>query len=153
MMRWLRAGTLLLGLWLAAAPACAEALFVRAGRLVDVVQGRVLTDQLVRIEDGADASSVAGALDVPGETRSIADTLRWPSVGPFTDWTAEAWNCSPDLTPLLLALTTSESRLDAGANVQFWLSLEPNGTMTEAWVGTVDSARDFGYRAQLRMQY
>ncbi len=32
--------------------ACAETVLVRAGKLVDVVEGRVLSDQLVRIEDG-----------------------------------------------------------------------------------------------------
>jgi imidazolonepropionase-like amidohydrolase len=70
-MRWLRAGTLLLGLWLAAAPACAEALFVRAGRLVDVVQGRVLTDQLVRIEDGRIAAVGAFPAEAPADARVI----------------------------------------------------------------------------------
>jgi imidazolonepropionase-like amidohydrolase len=40
-----------LALFLSISPACADTVFVRAGRLVDVVAGRVLTDQLVRIED------------------------------------------------------------------------------------------------------
>ncbi len=41
-----------LALLLTSTLACAETVLVRAGRLVDVVEGRVLSDQLVRIEDG-----------------------------------------------------------------------------------------------------
>jgi imidazolonepropionase-like amidohydrolase len=68
----LRAGALLLAfsLWLAAAPASAETLFVRAGRLIDVVQGRVLTDQLVRIEDGRIAA-VGAYAQPPADARVI----------------------------------------------------------------------------------
>jgi imidazolonepropionase-like amidohydrolase len=68
----LRAGALLLAfsLWLAAAPASAETLFVRAGRLIDVVQGRVLTDQLLRIEDGRIAA-VGAYAQPPADARVI----------------------------------------------------------------------------------
>lgn len=38
--------------WLAAPMAAAETVWVRAGHLIDVVNARVLTDQLIRIEDG-----------------------------------------------------------------------------------------------------
>jgi imidazolonepropionase-like amidohydrolase len=69
----LRAGALLLafGLALAAAPAFAETLYVRAGRLVDVVQGRVLRDQLIRIEDGRIAA--VGAFAQPPAGASVID--------------------------------------------------------------------------------
>jgi imidazolonepropionase-like amidohydrolase len=69
----LRAGALLLAfsLALAAAPACAETLYVRAGRLVDVLQGRVLTDQLVRIENGRIAA--VGAFAQPPAGASVID--------------------------------------------------------------------------------
>ncbi len=41
-----------LALLLTSTLACAETVLIRAGKLVDVVEGRVLSDQLVRIEDG-----------------------------------------------------------------------------------------------------
>ncbi|MEI9849653.1 MAG: amidohydrolase family protein [Sphingomonas sp.] len=66
---WL-AGMLLL----AAAPAAAQVSYVRAGKLVDVLAGRVLTDQVVRIE---------------GER--IVSVGPWngaPADGPVTDWSA-----------------------------------------------------------------
>lgn len=43
-------------LWFLATQAFAETVLIRAGRLIDVVEGRVLTDQLIRIEDGRFAS-------------------------------------------------------------------------------------------------
>ena len=47
------------------APAAAETLLVRAGRLVDVDQGRVLRDQAVRIENGRIVSPDRGiAIDL-----------------------------------------------------------------------------------------
>lgn len=48
-------GGALLGLallWLGAAPAMAETVLVRAGRMIDVTAGLVRSDQLIRIEDG-----------------------------------------------------------------------------------------------------
>jgi imidazolonepropionase-like amidohydrolase len=69
----LRAGALLLAfsLPLAAAPAFAETLYVRAGRLVDVVQGRVLREQLIRIEDGRIAAVGAFAAHTPPDARVL----------------------------------------------------------------------------------
>ena len=65
MRRWTRTLAPLLGgalaLWLTATPALAETVLVRAGKLVDVVEGRVLLDQLVRIEDGR----IAAVSDFP----------------------------------------------------------------------------------------
>jgi imidazolonepropionase-like amidohydrolase len=60
----------LFALFMMTAPAAAETLFVRAGRLVDVVNGRVLTDQLIRIEDGrfAEVSPYSGA---PADARVL----------------------------------------------------------------------------------
>lgn len=57
---------------LLAAPASAQVSYVRAGKLIDVLAGRVLTDQLIRIE---------------GER--IASVGPWkgaPTDGPVTDW-------------------------------------------------------------------
>lgn len=57
---------------LLAQPAAAASHYVRAGRLVDVVAGRVLTDQLIRIDD-----------------ERIASVEPWrdaPTDGPVTDW-------------------------------------------------------------------
>ncbi len=77
MKAWLRAGALLvvgvLGLWLVAAPASAETILVRAGRLVDVIQGRVLTDQLIRIEDGR----IAAVSSFPAEAPTGALVIDW----------------------------------------------------------------------------
>ena len=55
-----------------AAPAAAETSYVRAGRLIDVEAGRILTDRLIRIVDGR-----------------IASVTPWsgaPADGPVTDW-------------------------------------------------------------------
>ncbi len=54
MNKWMRLATALCAaiLCLGAPAAAAEAVLVRAGRLIDVVEGRVLADQLIRIEDG-----------------------------------------------------------------------------------------------------
>ncbi|MDX2274908.1 MAG: amidohydrolase family protein [Hyphomonadaceae bacterium] len=54
-----------------AAPAAADTLYVRAGRLVDVVEGRVLTDQLIRIEDGRFAAITPYA--APPEGARVVD--------------------------------------------------------------------------------
>lgn len=57
-----------------ASPATAQTSYVRAGRLVDVLAGRVLTDQLIRID---------------GER--IASVEPWrgaPTDGPVTDWSS-----------------------------------------------------------------
>jgi imidazolonepropionase-like amidohydrolase len=51
MKNWLRVAALVFGLILTT-QAHAETVLVRAGRLVDVVNGRVFTDQLIRIENG-----------------------------------------------------------------------------------------------------
>lgn len=57
---------------LLAAPAVAAPSYVRAGRMVDVVSGRVLTDQLIRIE-GERITAVAPWRGAPAD-------------GPVTDW-------------------------------------------------------------------
>jgi imidazolonepropionase-like amidohydrolase len=55
----------------------AETVFVRAGRLVDVEGGRVLSDQVVRIEDGrVSALGAAAATEIPGGAR-IVDWSRY----------------------------------------------------------------------------
>ncbi len=51
--------------------ACAEPLFIRAGHLIDVVKGRVLTDQLIRIEDGRFVSIAPFNGPPPGGARFI----------------------------------------------------------------------------------
>ncbi len=77
MKTWLRAGALLvggvLGLWLVAAPASAETMLVRAGRLVDVIQGRVLNDQMIRIEDGR----IAAVSSFPAQAPAGALVIDW----------------------------------------------------------------------------
>jgi imidazolonepropionase-like amidohydrolase len=65
----------LLLLWLAAPMALAETHWVRAGRLIDVVAGRVLNDQLIRIDDGRFA-----------EIRPYAEGVA-PAAS-LTDWSA-----------------------------------------------------------------
>jgi imidazolonepropionase-like amidohydrolase len=55
--------------------AFAETTFVRAGRVIDVDAGRVLTDQLIRIEDGRIASIT-----------NAAGTSSSASSGPVVDW-------------------------------------------------------------------
>lgn len=77
MRAWLRAGALLiggaLGLWLVAAPVFAETIVVRAGRLVDVVQGRVLTDQMIRVEGGR----IEAVSNFPAEAPAGARLIDW----------------------------------------------------------------------------
>lgn len=53
--------------------AFAQTVFVRAGRLVDVVEGRILTDQLIRIEDGR-VAQIAPYTGAP------------PADAPLIDW-------------------------------------------------------------------
>jgi imidazolonepropionase-like amidohydrolase len=48
----------------------AETVFVKAGRVVDVDAGRVLPDQVIRIEDGR-VSSVGAAAEVPSGARVV----------------------------------------------------------------------------------
>jgi imidazolonepropionase-like amidohydrolase len=62
-----------LALCLSATLASAETVLVRAGRLVDVVAGRVLSDQLVRIEDGR----IAGVSAFPAQSPSDARIVDW----------------------------------------------------------------------------
>ena len=64
-MKTLRLLLALVFLALGASPAMAETVLVRAGRLVDVVAGRVLNDQLVRIEDGRVVSVAAFPATAP----------------------------------------------------------------------------------------
>ncbi len=75
MKAWLRAGALLgggvLSLWLFAAAASAETTLVRAGRLVDVIQGRVLNDQMIRIEDGRIEAVSSFPAEAPAGVRLI----------------------------------------------------------------------------------
>lgn len=67
-MRWL----MLLAAMLLAAPATAAPTYVRAGRVIDVVGGRVLNDQLIRI-DGERITAVTPWAAAPTD-------------GPVTDW-------------------------------------------------------------------
>ena len=74
-MRWLIAMLIL-----QAAPAAAQTIDVRAGRLVDVVAGRVLVDQRIRIVDGRIASveawqDAAGSADVDWSGRTVLPGL------------------------------------------------------------------------------
>lgn len=66
-----------LALLTAPLPSAAASLVVRAGRLVDVVQGKVLTDQMVRIEDGRFVSVTPYAGPPPSGTA-------------YLDWSAYA---------------------------------------------------------------
>ncbi len=69
------AGALALILSFALGAAHAETVLLRAGRVIDVVEGRVLSDQLIRIEDGRFAS--------------VAPFPAGPPNGPpITDWSA-----------------------------------------------------------------
>lgn len=67
MNKWMRLATALCAaiLCLGAPAAAAEALLVRAGRLIDVAEGRVLADQLIRIEDGAIVSVTPFTAEAP----------------------------------------------------------------------------------------
>jgi imidazolonepropionase-like amidohydrolase len=58
---------------LAATAAQAETLWVRAGRLIDVVEGRVLTDQVIRIEDGR----IVSVARYTGPPRADAAVIDW----------------------------------------------------------------------------
>ncbi len=77
MSHWMRPLALLfasaLTLLLSAALATAETVLVRAGRLIDVVEGRVLLDQLVRIEDGR----IAALSAFPAEPPAGAPVIDW----------------------------------------------------------------------------
>ncbi len=53
--------------------ACAETVLIRAGRLVDVVEGRVLSDQLIRIEDGRFASISPFSAQPPAQGSVVID--------------------------------------------------------------------------------
>ena len=53
--------------------AYAETVLVRAGKLVDVVEGRVLSDQLVRIEDGR----IASVGNFPAQPPAGAQIIDW----------------------------------------------------------------------------
>jgi imidazolonepropionase-like amidohydrolase len=55
--------------------AVAETVLVRAGRLVDVIDGRVLTDQLVQIEDGR----IVAVGDFPAQQPAGARVIDWSS--------------------------------------------------------------------------
>lgn len=77
MRRWMRTPSLLFGcalaLWSATAVTAAHTLLVRAGRLVDVVAGRVLSDQLVQIEDGR----IVAVTDFPASPPAGARVIDW----------------------------------------------------------------------------
>jgi len=72
-MRLLRWMLVLAGLAMAV-PASAQVSYVRAGKLVDVLAGRVLSDQLIRIEGDRIAS--------------VGPWTATPADGPVTDWSA-----------------------------------------------------------------
>jgi len=63
--------SLLATLVVAAAPALAETVIVRAGRLLDVEQGRYLADQAIRIEDGRVTAIGSYAASAAGDARVI----------------------------------------------------------------------------------
>ena len=74
---WMRTPVLLLGcalaLWITTTLVAAETVVVRAGRLVDVVEGRVLVDRLVKIEDGR----VVSVSYFPARTPRGARVIDW----------------------------------------------------------------------------
>lgn len=90
-------------LWVAAVlaaamfPAAAATRYVRAGKLVDPEQGRVLNDQLIKIVDGRVAA--------------IAPYTAAPSDGPLTDWSAY------QVLPGLIDMHTHLADYGQGANV------------------------------------
>jgi imidazolonepropionase-like amidohydrolase len=63
--------SLLATLVVAAAPALAETVIVRAGRLLDIEQGRYLADQAIRIEDGRVTAIGSYAASAAGDARVI----------------------------------------------------------------------------------
>lgn len=63
--------SLLATLVVAAAPALAETVIVRAGRLLDVEQGRYLADRAIRIEDGRVTAIGSYAASAAGDARVI----------------------------------------------------------------------------------
>ncbi|MGB5131842.1 MAG: amidohydrolase family protein [Steroidobacteraceae bacterium] len=73
MSRWRFAAALPLvaALLLAASPASAETVIVRAGRLLDVEQGRYLEDQAIRVENGKVAAVAPFAAGAAGDVRVI----------------------------------------------------------------------------------
>ena len=88
---------LALAVLFAAAPAFAQTGFVRAGRLVDVVAGRVLTDQLIGFVDG--------------RIVSVAPYDAAAATGPVTDWSAYT------VLPGLIDMHTHLVGGDQGAHV------------------------------------
>lgn len=81
----------------AAFPAAAATGYVRAGKLVDPEQGRVLNDQLIKIVDGR-VAAIAPYTAVPGD-------------GPLTDWSAY------QVLPGLIDMHTHLADYGQGANV------------------------------------
>ncbi len=65
------AWSLLATIFVAAPPAAAETVIVRAGRLLDVEQGRYLADQAIRIENGRVAAIAPYAAGAAGDLRVI----------------------------------------------------------------------------------
>lgn len=65
----------MLGL-VAAGGARAETLYVRAGHVIDVIAGRVLTDQMIRIEDGRFAS-ITPFSDLPAKAGTFIDWSKY----------------------------------------------------------------------------
>ncbi|RZJ96810.1 MAG: amidohydrolase family protein [Brevundimonas sp.] len=93
----IRAFILALTVAFVAAPAFAQTGFVRAGRLVDVVAGRVLTDQLIGYVDG--------------RITSVAPYDPAAATGPVTDWSAYT------VLPGLIDMHTHLVGGDQGAHV------------------------------------
>ncbi|RZJ97128.1 MAG: amidohydrolase family protein [Brevundimonas sp.] len=93
----IRAVLLALTFLFAAAPAFAQTGFVRAGRLVDVVAGRVLTDQLIAFVDG--------------RIVSVAPYDEAAATGPVTDWSGYT------VLPGLIDMHTHLVGGDQGAHV------------------------------------
>jgi len=61
-MRWIGAAALLL----MSCHALADTVFIRAGRVIDVEEGRVLTNRVIRVEDGRIAAVTDGAVPAAG---------------------------------------------------------------------------------------
>ena len=122
MHKWLRAGALLAGFWMMATQACADTLLVRAGRVIDVIQSRVLTDQLIRVEDGRfvsisafPAEAPAGVIDWSAYTilPGLMD-MHTHLVGDITSSNVAAPLMSSPATDALMGVVNARATLNAG---------------------------------------
>jgi hypothetical protein len=95
----------------------------------------------IALQDAPDAPAVEQGNRYPydGNAESVAllpARVRWPDVGGLS-WTVGGVNESPDLAPLIQSLLDAHGGLEAGANLQFWIT-KPAPLLGESEVGFVE---------------